>query len=153
MSGAFCVGSGLFLRSTEQGAAYQYLVDYHANGTLAGLYGEGLNPGFHLRNFTFGEEVTDIQPNEAAYPFPIAPADWPRFWKHDSWNELRARIQGNPPTITTWINGVRFMEFTDDRKRLGDKGRVALQVHGGGDFTGQFVRYRKVRARELTGGR
>ena len=56
---------------------------------------------------------------------------------------------GNPPTITTWINGKKFMHWSDKEKRHPDKGGIALQVHGGGDFTKQFVRYRKVRVKEL----
>ncbi len=35
------------------------------------------------------------------------------------------------------------------QKRLADKGGIALQVHGGGDFTKQFVRYRNIRVKEL----
>lgn len=141
--------SGLFLRSTEKGAAYQYLVDYHAGGNLAGLYGEGIDPGFHVRNFTFGDAPEKITPDEAPTALPVAPADWPLFWKHGEWNELHARIEGNPPRVTTWINGVRFMEWNDPQKRHPDKGMVALQVHGGGDLTKQFVRYRKIRVREI----
>ena len=75
--------------------------------------------------------------------------DWPQFWKHGEWNELRARIEGNPPKITTWINGVKFMECEDNEKRQPDSGGIALQVHGGGDFTKQFVRYRNVKVKEL----
>ena len=30
-----------------------------------------------------------------------------------------------------------------------DKGGIALQVHGGGDYTKQFVRYRNIRVKEL----
>ncbi len=34
---------GLFLRGTEEGSTgSQVMIDYHANGTLAGLHGEGL---------------------------------------------------------------------------------------------------------------
>jgi hypothetical protein len=63
---------------------------------------------------------------------------------------LRARITGNPAKITTWIKGVKFMEYTDKVKRKDrDKGGIALQVHGGGDYTRQFVRYRKIRVKEL----
>ena len=77
------------------------------------------------------------------------PAKWAEFWKHGEWNELRARIEGNPPKITTWIKGVKFMEYTDTEKRLGDQGGIALQVHGGGDHTKEFVRYRNIRVKEL----
>ena len=39
-------------------------------------------------------------------------------------------------------------KFTDKEKRHPDTGSVALQVHGGGDYTNQFVRYRNVRIKE-----
>ncbi len=85
---------------------------------------------------------------------PVLPQSWPFFWRHGQWNELRARIAGNPPTIATWINGVQFMEWTETEKRHPDQGGIALQVHGGsggggGDLTKQFVRYRNIRVREI----
>ncbi len=149
MNNDFGPDSGLFLRSTEQGNAYQYMVDYHSNGNLAGIYGEGLSGGIHVRNFNFLDSVEKIQKQDAPFPLPIKVEDWPKLWKAGQWNELRARITANPPKLTTWINGVRFMEFEDKEKRLGDTGGIALQVHGGGDFTKQFVRYRKVRVKEI----
>jgi len=150
MNNDFVPDSGLFLRSTEKGQAYQYMIDYHANGNLAGVYGEGLSGGIHRRNFTFLDKVTEIKQDDCPFPLPVKPADWAEFWKHGQWNELRARIVGNPPTITTWINGVRFMEFTDSEKRHPDTGGIALQVHGGGgDLTKYFVRYRNIRVKPL----
>jgi hypothetical protein len=149
MKNDFGPDSGLFLRSNDRGQAYQYMVDYHAGGNLAGIYGEGLSGGIHQRNFDFLTEVTQIKPHDSPFPLPIKPADWSSFWKHGQWNELRARIVGNPPKIATWINGVKFMEFEDKEKRHQDAGGIALQVHGGGDFTKQFVRYRNVRVKEL----
>ena len=149
MNNDFGPDSGLFLRSTEQGNAYQYMVDYHSNGNLAGIYGEGLSGGIHVRNFNFLDSVEKIQKQDAPFPLPIKVEDWPQLWKAGQWNELRARITANPPKLITWINGVRFMEFEDKEKRLGDTGGIALQVHGGGDFTKQFVRYRKVRVKEI----
>jgi hypothetical protein len=141
--------SGLFLRSTEKGQAYQALIDYHEGGNLMGIYGEGLSGGIHVRNFDFGAEPSQIKPRESAFALPVSPQKWPQFWKHGQWNELRAQIEGNPPKITTWINKTKFMEWSDAEKRHPDKGGIALQVHGGGDFTKQFVRYRKVRVKEL----
>ena len=41
------------------------------------------------------------------------------------------------------------MEYQDTEKRLADTGGIALQVHGGGDYTKQFVRYRNIRVKEL----
>jgi hypothetical protein len=40
-------------------------------------------------------------------------------------------------------------EWKDTEKRLPDTGGIALQVHGGGDLTGQFVRYRNIRVKRL----
>jgi hypothetical protein len=41
------------------------------------------------------------------------------------------------------------MEWSDTERRLPDKGRIGLQVHGGGDLTKQFVRYRNIRVKSL----
>ena len=150
MNNDFGPDSGLFLRSTDTGKCYQAMVDYHAGGNLMGLYGEGLPGGKpNVFNFNFADKVTEIKPHDSPFKLPIEPAKWSEFWKHGEWNELRARIEGNPPKITTWIKGVKFMEYQDTEKRLSDKGGIALQVHGGGDFTKQFVRYRNIRVKEL----
>jgi len=154
MRNDFGPDSGLFLRSTEEGTAYQDMIDYHAGGNLGGIYGEGKlggKPG--LLNFSFTDQVTVIQERtNAPTALPVKPESWPFFWRHGQWNELRARIVHNPPTIITWINGVKFMEWTETQKRHPDQGGIALQVHGGGDFTRQFVRYRHIRVKQLGGG-
>jgi len=154
MNNDFGPDSGLFLRSTESGKAYQALIDYHADGNLMGIYGEGFPKPFSVRNFKFLDGPEKIAPVECPFPLPVSAEKWPGFWRHGRWNELRARIVGNPPTITTWINGVRFMEWTDAEKRHPDQGGIALQVHGGGypggvDLTKLFVRYRKIRVKVI----
>ena len=84
------------------------------------------------------------------FPCPFTPEDWKnRIWRAGEWNELRARIVGNPPVIHTWINGVKVMEFTDDRKRLPDRGGIGLQLHGHEDSTGRYVRYRNIQVTVL----
>jgi len=160
MNNDFGPDSGLFLRSTEDGKAYQAMIDYHKGGNVMGVYGEGIG-GFHYRNYSFLDSPDKIQEVREAKvkktktaekvptPLPISPEKWPSFWKHGKWNEFKARITGNPPTVTTWINGVKFMEWTDEMKRLPDTGGIALQVHGGGDYTKEFVRYRKIRVKVL----
>lgn len=149
MNNDFGPDSGLFLRSNDKGQAYQAMIDYHAKGNLMGIYGEGLGGKPHVRNFDFLDKVTDIKKHDCPFPLPVEPEKWASFWKHGEWNELKARITGNPPTLTTWIKGVKFMEFTDDTKRHQDEGGIALQVHGGGDYTKQFVRYRNIRVKVL----
>ena len=151
MNNDFGPDSGLFLRSTEDGTAYQAMIDYHAGGNLMGIYGEGKLGGKPaVRNFNFTDKVTVITPQtNSPVALPVLPESWPHFWRHGQWNELRARIIGNPPTITTWINGVKIMEWTETQKRHPDTGGIAVQVHGGGDSTRQFVRYRNIRIKPL----
>src|SRR5438552_14510732 len=104
MNNDFGPDSGLFLRSNDKGQAYQAMIDYHKNGNLMGIYGEGLPGGQPtVYNFNFLDEVTKIKKVECPFPLPIAPEKWPEFWKHGEWNELKARIVGDPPTLTTWI--------------------------------------------------
>jgi Domain of Unknown Function (DUF1080) len=149
MKNDFGPDSGLFLRSTDTGKCYQAMIDYHTGGNLMGIYGEGIGGKPHVFNYSFADDVKKIIIKESPFKMPVEPAKWPEFWKHGEWNELRARIEGNPPKITTWIKGVKIMEFQDTEKRLADQGGIALQVHGGGDFTKQFVRYRNIRVKEL----
>jgi hypothetical protein len=150
MKNDFGPDSGLFLRSTEDGIAYQAMIDYHANGNLMGVYGEGMGGKPHVRNFSFLETPDQIrlEPN-AQISLPILVDSWGKFWRHGQWNELRARIVGDLPTITTWINGVKIMEWTETEQRHPATGGIALQVHGGGDLTNQHVRYRNIRVRKL----
>jgi hypothetical protein len=154
MNNDFGPDSGLFLRSTEDGTAYQAMIDYHTGGNLMGIYGEGgLGGKPAVMNFTFTDKVTVIvQRTNTPTPLPVLVESWPYFWRHGQWNELRARIVNNPPTITTWINGVKFMEWTETQKRHPDAGGIGLQVHGGGDFTKQFVRYRNIRVKKIEVG-
>lgn len=151
MNNDFGPDSGLFLRSTEDGKAYQAMIDYHNDGNLMGVYGEGMGGNPHVQNFSFLDSPDRIQVNESApFPLMILPQSWGMFWRHGQWNELRARIVGGrTPTISTWINGVKIMEWTETEARHPAKGGIALQVHGGGDYTNQYVRYRNIRVRPL----
>jgi hypothetical protein len=150
MNNDFGPDSGLFLRSTEDGKAWQAMIDYHANGNVMGIYGEGLGGKPHVRNYSFRRAPEDIQlATNTPVPLPVLPESWRHFWRHGQWNELRARIVNNPPTITTWINGVKIMEWTETEIRHPAMGGIALQVHGGGNHTKEFVRYRNVRVKRL----
>lgn len=152
MNNDFGLDSGLFLRSTEDGKAWQAMIDYHGRGNLMGLYGEGLQAKPSVSNFRFdGSPDRIVARTNAPVELPVLPDSWKHFWRHGQWNELRARIVGNPPHITTWINGVKFMEWHEKELRHPDKGGIALQVHGGGNHTNTFVRYRNVRVKRLDG--
>jgi hypothetical protein len=129
--------SGVFLRSAEDGRAYQVMIDHYPGGTIGGVYGEALSGSINCRSFDFLDE-----------PAATRGALTPR-WRPEEWNEVRARIAGNPPHITTWLNGAEIVDFADSEVRLEASGRIALQVHGGGDTTGHFVRYRNIRVAPL----
>ena len=152
MKNDFGPDSGLFLRSTEDGRAWQATIDYHPGGHLMGVYGEGIGGKPDAYNFKFQSSPAEIKEiiSPVAPSLPVLPEAWPRFWRHGEWNELRARIVGNPPHMITWINGVKFCDWTETERRHPDRGGIALQVHGGGDFTKQFVRYRNIRVKKIT---
>lgn len=122
--------SGLFLRSTEKGEAYQVMLDYLPGGNMGGIYGEGL------------KEVEG------------APAkDWEKYWKKGDWNTIRARIEGAAPHIQVWMNGAQITDWTDTANHLPDgaeDGMIAVQIHGGGRCQpGLYHRYRNIAIREL----
>jgi hypothetical protein len=163
----FGMDSGIYLRSTDTGMAYQVMIDYRRNGSVGGVYGENMKPGFNVAAFHFLDAPDRITTAEQAFPMPVLPASWPTFWRHGQWNEVRARIVGNPARITVWVNGVKFTDYTDTIPRLAD-GYLALQVHGGlefvqgknwvgvdgstggeTDYTKRHVRFRNVRIKEV----
>src|SRR5262249_18274980 len=69
--------SGLFLRSPEDGKACQAMIDYHKDGNLMGVYGEGLSGGISVRNFSFTDKVTEIKSVDAPFKLPVEPDKWP----------------------------------------------------------------------------
>jgi hypothetical protein len=156
MNNDFGPDSGLFLRCTDNGSAYQAMIDYYKGGNLMGLYGEAdlkANPA--VRNFSFLDTpdkikvITEVKGVPVPTPLPMTADEWSKFWQHGPWNQLRARIVRNPPHITTWIKDVKIMDWTETEKRHPDKGTIGLQMHGGGNFTKQFVRYRNIEIKVL----
>ncbi len=162
--------SGLFLRSTQDGKCYQVMIDYHEKGNVGEIYREGVgldgatNRTFQLDGIYKDADKTilkDIRAtrveknNKGAGGEPLI--DLNRFtkqtWKINTWNTIRARIQGSPPHITTWVNGRLMSEFTADTKYsdvLLKRGAIGLQVHGGkGCPKGLKARYRNIQIKEL----
>jgi len=152
MKPSWGVCSGLFLRSNNRGQCFQMMVDYHDRGNVGHIYGEGTG-AFNNRPFSvFGiydkqkkltRLTTKPNPEQPPKAYSISGADWAKVWKLNDWNRAKVRVVGNPPKITTWINGVKISEFdgnTFPQKRyrkdkvaqlLGPEGRIAVQVHGG----------------------
>ena len=75
---SFC-NSGIFLRSTESGQAYQVeLAEPGGTGDL------------------FGEMLPISKPAQATGKAAV--------WKPADWNSFRIRMEGDVPTLTLWIN-------------------------------------------------
>ena len=121
---------GLFLRSTEAGEAYQVMLDYLPGGAVGGVYGEALK---------------DV----AAFAAP----GWQQHWKKGEWNTIRARIEGDVPHITVWMNGDRITDWNDTANHLPGgllDGHIAVQVHMGNRWVeGGKHRFRNIAIREL----
>jgi hypothetical protein len=70
-------------------------------------------------------------------------AEKEKVLKEGEWNEMKVRVQGNK--VTTWLNGVEMITFTDDA--IGSKtGKIALQIHDGG---GVKVRWKDIEIKTL----
>ena len=119
--------SGIFLRSGEDGKAYQVMVDYREGGNVGGVYGEGIGG--------FKEDFPDYQSH----------------YKKGEWNKVRIRMTGNPPSIQVRLNGHRGVSWKgEDANARPAKGRIALQVHGGSGWPpGNKTRFRNIRLREI----
>jgi hypothetical protein len=157
--------SGFFLRSTEQGQCYQIMVDYYENGNVGEIYRERLD-GMTNRTFmlegVFSDQLKMTLVGVNAIPAPkndkgqggppfFKLADWPHIWKINDWNTVRARVEGNPPNIVTYINDTLITKYTSEKKFEGileDRGYLALQVHGG-DPGKKQIRYRNIQIKEF----
>jgi hypothetical protein len=127
--------SGLFLRSSEAGEAYQVTLDYLPGGAMGGIYGErltGVKGGGRQQN---GQDV----------------------WKREQWNSVRARIEGDVPHIMVWINDQLVTDFTDTANHAAGgatDGMIAIQMHYTDPKTPRWVdagfwRWRVIAVKEL----
>ena len=127
------------------------MIDYHANGNLMGIYGEGLCAGIHVRNFAFLDRPTEDQgARSAPLPLPIVAGEVAGILEArrsgtscaPASSAIRRRSPPGSRASSSWTGPTR-------RSVMPDKGGIALQVHGGGDYTKQFVRYRNIRIKQL----
>jgi hypothetical protein len=169
--------SGLFLRSSEAGEAYQVMMDYLPGGGLGGIYGERLTgvgqrgnapraggAGGGGRAGAAGGGRAAAAPGTTppppvvggiplGSPTPIGEAAWMKVWKREDWNKVRARMEGDVPHITVWINDVQITDFTDTANHAAGgatDGMIAIQVHGGTRWVpAGFFRWRNIGVKEL----
>ncbi len=126
----FGCDSGLFLRSNAAGQAYQVMLDYLEGGNIGGIHGERLE----------GVEGALSQ-------------GWEDVWNKDDWNAIRARMVGNPPRITVWLNGKKITDFRDTANHAAgaaEDGMIAVQVHSGKRWAENgYHRFRNIAVKEL----
>lgn len=121
------VDTGLFLRTRDDGMGYQITIDYRDDGFIGSLYAPA-EGGF-------------IQQNK----------NWIKYFNKDKWNKLRARVEGQPAHVTAWLNGVKTIDFRDNRDRYPREGYIGLQVHGGEGAWGENskARFRNIRIQQI----
>lgn len=124
------IDSGLFLRVQPDVLSYQITIDYRPEGEVGALYCPG--GGDFLVHNPQGQEL----------------------WKADEYNTVRARIEGQPPKIQAWINGVMVLDYadskTEDGFRVPERGFFGIQVHPGASWgKGNKVYFRTVKIKEL----
>jgi len=167
------VCSGLFLRGNDKGQCIQMMVDYHDNGNVGHLYGEGTG-GFNTRTFdingTYDDDkkltgITTAKHKTAADVGLVSsctPEAWVKAWKLNGWNTAVVRVEGKYPVITTTINGLQVCKFNGANaptqgydkeaiaKTLGPGGSIAVQVHGGTGWPkGAKCRWKNIAIRPL----
>jgi len=168
------VDTGIYLRTTDLGQGFQVLLDHREDGGIGFIYGNGIG-AFNTRPYGFtskreksklvGLEPKPV-PKESLVPvtFAATPEVFLKAWKVDDWNTFRIRCVGKYPLITTWINGEKICVFDAatlkatgyDRdtvlKLLGERGRIALEVHDGDEARwakGAVSRWRNIRLKPL----
>jgi hypothetical protein len=167
------VDSGVFLRATDEGQCIQMTVDHYNGGNIGHFYGEATG-GWVARAFSIEgvEEDGELKslktiehhdPKSVGMTSSCKPEEWLKAWKAGDWNKVRIRVEGGKyPKVTTWVNGVKCGQWDAansnaekyDREEvarlLGEKGSIAVQVHGGGSYpVGKKCRWRNIRVREL----
>jgi hypothetical protein len=109
--------SGIFLRSTEGGSAYQIELQVPGNST-GRLLGEQLK----------------LTP-----PQYIGPQrDVSSVWKDGEWNSMRIRMVGEAPHMTLWVNGEQLWEAQAVKNdQIGGLygGMIGLQLHWSSTYT------------------
>lgn len=108
--------SGIFLRSSEGGSAYQ--LELVRPGNTGALLGEQLR----ITSPEYIGERTDIN----------------TVWKDGEWNAMRVRMVGEAPHMTLWINDTKMWEVrtpTNDQIAGIYGGRIGLQLHWTATYT------------------
>lgn len=145
--------SGFFFRTTGGDRAYQVNVDHLQDAGVGTIYGEGFSQELRYRPYYLTDNGMTALKDPVLTPiFDLT--KWSTIWKPTDFNEIHARVEGNPPHMQVWISGLKVMDFTDTmlRPEIDAVGPLAIQVHGGAARwtpTGS-VSFRNIRVKDLT---
>lgn len=152
--------SGIFLRTTETGAAYQITMDYLPGGSMGRLIGEG-GIQFGAGRGAGAAATSGAAPpaaggatGQAAGGRAQTPDPGMTAWKREDWNTVRVRVAGDVPHATVWINDQQISDATDTENHALNAmidGPIAIQIHGGTVRwqPGGFWRWRNLAIKEL----
>ena len=142
--------SGVFIRTTPEGVAYQITMDYLPGGSMGRLIGEGGIQGT--------VETTPV-PGARTVTAPAAGGEGRvdpgmSVWKRDDWNTVRITVQGDVPRVSVRINDQLVTDVVDSANHAvggAVEGPIAIQIHGGTARwqPGGFWRWRNIGIREL----
>jgi MYXO-CTERM domain-containing protein len=145
--------SGFFFRTTAGDRAYQINIDHLQDSGVGTIYGEGFSQELKYRPYFLTNMGATVVKDPSLTPlFDLG--KWSTIWKPTEFNQIRARIEGNPPHLQAWISELQVIDFTDQMQRseIDATGPLAIQVHSGSERwtpTGS-VQFRNVRVRDLT---
>ena len=146
--------SGLFFRTTEGNRAYQACIDHLTDSGVGGIWGESFSQELREIPYFLTNNGTSAIAAPGQSKRPIFDLSlWPTLWDPTKFNEMRARIEGNPPHMQVWIAGTKVMDFTDTqvRSEVAESGPLAIQVHGGSRWTADgTVAFKNIRVRDLS---
>ena len=179
--------TGIYLRKQPHTFhGIQVLVDHRQSGSIGGFYGNGIG-GFHAVPFAIDARydadgnaigLGPDDPTTTLERFRDAKRDmlsvaasldeFLAVWRWQDWNELRVRIVGAQPVVTTWVNGLKVAELDMATLKapnydaaavaalLGPRGHIAFEVHDNDTRFGErrwgrgaACRWRNVRIKEL----
>ena len=120
---------------------------------MGGIYGERLTG-------VGGPPMNTLTPEERAKrlaEFRGRNEAWQKAWRREAWNTIRARVEGEVPHITVWINDQLVTDFTDTANHAAGgapEGMIAIQMHFSDEKTprwvdGGFWRWRVIAVKEL----
>lgn len=173
-------------RRRDDWAGFQVLLDHREGGGIGGFFGNGL-ASFMAAPFKIKSvrdaagKVVGLQadtPEDSLEPllpeqrerlnYAADVDDFVMAWKWGDWNEMRIRVVGAMPTITTWVNGLKIAELDTATMQaanydpaaildeLGPRGHIALEVHDNDTIFkdarwghGAQCRWRNIRIRDL----